>query len=708
MTVRIRSTVVAAVALSLLAAGPVLAASSVKVNSATSSDSRSTASIDTSSAIVELTGTPLAVNSTLNNGQTKKIDFKNAATKSARAQLVAIRNDFKQWLRANAPKARVTSEYDVALNAVSVDLNGTSIDTLRSAPGVVAATLEVNYEMLTTDVDPDLALINAIAAWGVGGAGNAGKGVKVGVIDSGIDYSHPCFDGSGYPAFSGNAGDSRFTNSKVIVAKVFNMRAKARGYNAFPAAGQEHGTHVAGTIACEALTDAQVGGAEITYDVTGVAPAAQLGNYNVFPGPETNARSEDILNALQAAYEDGMDLANMSLGGGAHGVQDLLTHAVDNFDRGGMLVAISAGNEGPGYFTLGSPGSAERALTSGAYSVGHYTAIPVTWPGHSILAAEGDFALPASSLTAPLGVVAGSPLGFACTALPAGSLTGKIALLSRGSCTFGAKIAVAQAAGAVGVIVVNNVAGSPTAMASDGVNNPTIPAVMAGLGDLNDLVAAAGSQVTIASAPVYVYDPATAGLMEGFSSQGPTDVDLRVKPDVVAPGGNVLSSIPGNQWAFYSGTSMSSPHLAGMAAVVKGQHPTWTAAEIRSAIVNTANAAAVKNSADPLVIGNGAADLFTAVNARVALDPVSTSFGAVPVMNGHTWTKTIALKWLSGSGTPTVSVSGGSGFTAAYANGTITVTFTPRAGVYGPQSAKLSVSSGSTVIATSTLFAWGK
>lgn len=705
MTVRIRTVVVAAAAFSLLAAGPVLASANTKIRTATSTDSRSTASIDTSSAIVELTGAPLV---SLNYGQSKRVDLKSAKAKSARAQLVAIRNDFKQWLRTNAPKARVTSEYDVALNAVSVDLNGTDIATLRTAPGVVAATLQMNYEMLDAPIDPDLALINAISAWGGGGAATAGAGVKVAVIDSGIDQTHPCFDGSGYPAYTGDKGEVGSTNSKVVVAKVFNMRAKARGYVAFPAAGQEHGTHVAGTIACEPLTPATVDGAAIPYGVTGVAPAAQLGNYNVFPGPETNARSEDILNALQAAYEDGMDLANMSLGGGANGVQDLLTHAVDNLDRGGMLVAISAGNEGPGLFTLGSPGSAERALTSGAYSVGHYTAIPVTIPSRTVLTASGEFPLPASPLTAALSAVGGSTLSEACAALPAGSLTGKIALVSRGTCVFSQKVMNAQAAGAVAVIVVNNRAGGPTAMAVTTTFPSTIPAVMAGQADLVDLTNADGQSATIGSQPVYVYDAASAGLMESFSSQGPSDVDFRVKPDVVAPGGNVLSSIPGNKWAFYSGTSMSSPHLAGMAAVVKSQHPLWSAADIRSAIVNTANAAAVKNSTNPLVIGNGAADLFKAVNAKVALDPVSTSFGAVPASNGSTMTKTIALKWLNGSGAVTVAVTGSTGFTAAYANGVITVTYTPRDGGSGQRHAKLTVSDGSGAIATARLFAWGK
>lgn len=704
MTVRLRSAIITTVALSIVATGPVLAGGTTRIHTAAASDSRGTASIDASSAIVELTGAPLA---SLNYGRSKRIDLKGAKAKSARAQLVAIRNDFKQWLRTNAPKARVTSEYDVALNAVSVDLNGTDIATLRTAPGVVAATLQMNYEMLDM-ADPDLSLINALAGWDAnGGAANAGAGVKVAVIDSGIDQRHPCFDGSGYPGYSGDQGETQFTNDKVIVAKVFNMRAKVRNFDASPGVSQEHGTHVAGTIACEALTPAVVDSVTIPYAVSGVAPAAQLGNYNVFPGDVTSARSEDILNALQAAYEDDMDLANMSLGGGANGVQDLLTHAVDNLDRGGMLVAISAGNNGPGLFTLGSPGSAERALTSGAYSVGHFVGLPVTWASDSALTATGEFAVPATPLTAPLAVVAGSPLGLACLPLDAGSLTGMIALVSRGSCTFGTKVYNAEAAGAVGVIVVNNSAGAPMAMAGDG-HVTSIPAVMAGLSDRTDLIAANGLAVTIGSIASYAHDAANDLLMQGFSSRGPSDVDFRVKPDVVAPGGNVLSSIPGNGWAFYSGTSMSSPHLAGMAAVVLSQHPTWTAAEIRSAIVNTANPAVVKNSTNPLVIGNGAADLFRAVTAKVALDPVSTSFGAVPVLNGHTSTRTIAFKWLNGSGTPTVTVIGSDAFSPSYVDGVITVTYTPRKTGYGPQHAELRVSDGTTILATSRLFAWGK
>jgi subtilisin family serine protease len=244
---------------------------------------------------------------------------------------------------------------------------------------------------------------------------------------------------------------------------------------------------------------------------------------------------------------------------------------------------------------------------------------------------------------------------------------------------------------------------------------PTIPAVMAGYSDEATLVGRVGADVTIEITPQYVYYPSRAGFMESFSSQGPSDVDFRVKPDVVAPGGNVLSSIPGNKWAFYSGTSMSSPHMAGMAAVVMGQHSGWTAAQVRSAIVNTANEAAVKGSFNPLtkplIIGNGAADLAGAVSAKVALDPVSTSFGAVPAANGNTWSKTIAVSALTGStANLSVALSGAAvnAFDATISGNVITVTFTPRDGTPGPQHAKLTVSDSSGAIATARLFAWSK
>jgi len=590
--------------------------------------------------------------------------------------------------------------------------------------------------MSSTNSSP-LALISAPQAWAQGGgSGSAGAGIKVAIVDTGIDVTHPCFSDAGYGAQT-QLGNPGLTNNKVIVAKVFSNRTPQRGYSA--EALQDHGTHVAGTVACNFGTPAPVNGVT-TYDMSGVAPRALLGNYNVFPGALDNARSEDILNALEAAYQDGFDVANMSLGGDAHGVQDLLTIAVDNLDQANMVVAVSAGNDGPGLYTVGSPGSAAKALTAGASTVPHFVGAPLTVGGSTYGIAAGDFATVSADLTAPLGVVlngAGN-LSNACTAgaagadgkPAAGSLTAKIALISRGACTFSEKIRNAQDAGAIAAVVVNNVAGDPTAMAFGGIaNEPTIPAYMAAVGAKAALVAGNGLPATIGATLSY-FQTANADIMAGFSSQGPTDVDFRVKPDVVAPGVNVLSSIPhafcaaAPCFAFFSGTSMAAPHLAGSAAVVRQQHPDWSAADVRSAIVNTADRGVLRDYSTAAlqdnvnINGTGRENLLAAVNAKVALDPVSLSFGAVPSGSGKTLRMTVTLTNVSGAAqTYTLSISGQPANSVAYSVGqpsvtlaagakadvTVTMTASQGASVGGKQ-AYLEISTAGGAIAHAALF----
>jgi minor extracellular serine protease Vpr len=699
------------------------------------SDARTSTGQDTTSAIVQLSQPSLAETA---NG--KKIGWSSTKTKNQRASLSAQRNAFRDWLRTNAPAAQVVGQYDVALNAVAVRLGGTSLSTLQGGPGVVSASYENRYAPTAEQtVDPDLALISGEHPADT--PSDAGAGVKVGVIDTGIDITHPCFSDGSKP------GPNTFTNSKVIVAKVFNRNAKQKGYT--PAAIQDHGTHVAGTIACKTGQTATVEGATIPYSPSGVAPGALLGNYNVFPGPVEDASSEDILNAMQAAAEDGMDVINMSLGGGAHGVQDLLTHAVDNLDNAGIVVAVAAGNDGPGHYTVGSPGSAERALTAGASSVGHYVGTPVyagtgTSGARLTTAATGDFAVPTTSpLTGTLVPVAGSistalPFGDGCTAGGYdGAAKGFIALVARGTCSFGTKVFNAEKAGAAGVIVVNNVDGDPIAMAADEAFPTTIVAVNAPLKDAAGLAGQKGQPVTIGNQPAYT-DSGNDLIMGDFSSQGPTDVDYRVKPDVTAPGVNVLSSIPQSFcddaaskatgcWAFFQGTSMATPHLAGTAAVVEQQHPTWTSAQVRSAIVNTATEGVLTKSkaihtveTDPLVTGSGQEDVLEALAAKVALSSVSTSFGAVPSGSGKTLTKQVVLTSLDGAAhTYALSVDEGSGLfkvstarvtVPATGSATITVSFaSPKATDKGDKSAtlRLSTLSGAEV-AHSVLYAFSK
>src|SRR5206468_10805158 len=180
-------------------------------------------------------------------------------------------------------------------------------------------------------------------------------------------------------------------SEKVIVAKVFYNKARQQGLDA--QAIQDHGTHTAGIAAGVTGQTAVVNGVNID-DMSGIAPGAWLGNYNVFPGDVLNARSEDILNAVDAAVEDGMDVLNLSLGGSYHGNNDLLAIGLDNAVGAGVVVAVAAGNSGPGAGTLESPGRARKVITVGASTNQHFVGEPFTYPsggGTTIGAAVGDF-----------------------------------------------------------------------------------------------------------------------------------------------------------------------------------------------------------------------------------------------------------------------------------------------------------------------------
>ena len=323
-------------------------------------------------------------------------------------------------------------------------------------------------------------------------------------------------------------------------------------------------------------------------------------------------------------------------------------------------------------------------------------------------------------------------LSEACSALPAGSLEGKIALIGRGTCDFSTKIRFAELAGADAVLVANRIPGDPTAMgqgASPDGTQPTVPAYMVSLDVSQLLLDANGKSATISPDLAYFLS-GNDDIQYEASSQGPTDVDFRVKPDAVAPAVNVLSSIPGDCgdvgcWAFFAGTSMATPHLAGAAAVVRGQHPTWAAAQVRSAIVNTAETGSVTDFDSPdvvtdvQIVGAGQVDLDSAVAAGVALDPVSVSYGAVPSGSGQTRTKAVTLTNVSGSSkTYQLSISGttGTGITfsvspasvtlAAGASGTATVTMTAaKAASALDHQASLNVRVGGTLVAHAAVYA---
>jgi minor extracellular serine protease Vpr len=646
----------------LLVSAPVAAAGSPSANS---DGKASGAVLDTRSAIVVLKEQPLATYDGHVAGYDKTrpdrghLNPNSAAAKKYLGYLKTQHSAFAAWLRTNVPSAKITSEFFTTLNGVAVKLNGAAIG--RLANNVDVAVVEYNA-LYHPDMSESYKLINASAAWAAaGGRAGAGSGIKVGIIDSGIDYRHPFLDPTGfsYPAgfpkcdaADSDGGSCINVSPKVIVAKVFYNKNNQTDYDALPIADiGSHGTHVSGTVAGVTGKTAIVEGVSID-DMSGVAPGAWLGNYNVFPGEVLSARSEDILNAVEEAVADGMDVLNLSLGGGYSGNNDLLAMGLDAAVAAGVVVATSAGNNGPGSFTIGSPGRARDIITVGASTNQHFVGQPVTWAGTTVGAAVGDFdPLPGATFD----IVDAASNGCTLGSIPAAA-SGKLVLIDRGVCTFSQKIANAKAKGAIAVIVINNVAGDPTAMARTEGFDDDIPAVMIGKAEGAALRASGATSVT-ASATFSEFITPNADILAGFSSQGPTFVDFAIKPDLTSVGVNVLSSEAcdttgacGNDgdWAFYSGTSMSSPHIAGSAAVLLAIHPTWAPAQVKSALVNTAdrvvtNAFDANQMVGPLLQGGGRENLSQASDATVSFVPVSASFGRVDASRNSPTSLTITL-----------------------------------------------------------------
>src|SRR5262245_26014579 len=388
--------------------------------------------------------------------------------------------------------------------------------------------------------------------------------------------------------------------------------------------------------------------------MSGIAPGAWLGNYNVFPNDIPNARSEDILNAVDAAIEDGMDVLNLSLGGAYHGNNDLLAIGLDNAVDAGLVVAVAAGNSGPGQGTLESPGRARKVITVGGSTNDHFVGQPFTYPaggGTTIGAAVGDFdPLPADSFDLF------DTNSDGCASVDPGA-DGKLAIINRGNCTFSQKVANAKAAGAVAVLIINNVAGDPIAMARTAGFDDDIPAVQISK-DNGAALRASGETTASASATFQEFvTPANADIAYSNSGQGPTLVDFAVKPDVASVAVNVLSSITcvgkpagcpdnGTGWAFFTGTSMATPHIAGGAAVLLQLHSDWSPAQIKSALVNRADlvvkdAPTGLHDVGPTLQGAGRENLSVAADATTWMDPASASFGRVNV--GHPTSVNITL-----------------------------------------------------------------
>jgi minor extracellular serine protease Vpr len=630
----------------------------------------------------------------------EKLNPRAAAVRRYVDHLRGVHDNFRGWLSSRAPGAEVAREQFLVGNTLVYKLNGADPGLLTQGPGVKKAAPSWLYRPAMND---SVELISADDVWpSQGGRSNAGSGVKVGIIDTGIDDTHDffsCKTVEHHGPYASGGDPPPFGLSDIVF---------------------DHGTHVSGTVGgCViTLTDGP-----ITGPISGVAPGAELHDYNVFPGFGAgfiafggSAFSHDICEAIEDSLADGMDVINMSLGGSVQGPHDFLADCTQAAVDAGLVAAVAAGNEGPGDMTASSPGSAAGALTAGATTNSHLVGIVAELTSASgvdaYLAAAGDFDPFADTKATGQDVVNWTDTGGAATACSAApnpaAVAGKIALISRGTCTFTTKVRNAENAGAYGVIVYNNAPGSAVGMAHDGTDPfPAIPAVMISQADGADAISKLPSTAVIDGSNPQEF-PAEADVLAGFSSRGPTPFTYLIKPDVTAPGVNIYSSVFNNEFAMFQGTSMATPHLAGTAALVLNAHPSWSPADVKSAMVNTADRPATLSGLSPLARGGGRVNAASAVDSPLTLDPASVSFGRWIGNKPVSASLPVAVKNVSGSsqlcsasidGSPFVSVSPTAFSIAAGATHTLTVALDAgRSLAIGDHSGDVTVACGSTTL----------
>jgi len=638
----------------------------------------------TVSLMLELEATPAAV-------AWAQAPSPRSANASARAALAQVERLAVGVRRAVGP-SNVIFEATNVYAGVAVRAASTEFDRLARIPGVKAVHRLVPKERTNFIGVP---LIQAPAAWT--GAAGTGKGISIGIIDDGIDYTHADFGGPGTVA----AYDAAFAGKEAGQSPDYPDLTKIAGgydfagndYNAAnpaqmipqpddnPLGCGGHGTHVAGTaggygVAADGTTYQGPWDESTPFDTMGigpgVAPEATLYAIKVF-GCEGS--TDLTIAGLDWAmdpngdgdFSDRLDVVNMSLGSSYGSAQDPDSIATDNAVAAGISVIASAGNSGDTYEISGAPGNATKALSvaasddNGQITDGFTASIggtPATYPASLAQANDWDTQSASAAVaeignwSAPLGADNNADGCDTFSAADAAEVAGRIALLqwdardAQRRCGSGVRVDHAADAGAVGVIF-----GGPEAIFGTGVGgSDRIPSLLT-LGSATDALHSAlqaGVPVTATidgslrnSERVIVTGPddPTDTAMD-FTSRG-TALVGNVKPDVSAPGGTIFSAAvgTGDQGKTMSGTSMAAPMVAGLAALVLAAHPTWTPEQVKAAIMNTADHDLYRDPGrtgpryDNLRMGSGRVDALQAVNTD-AVAYVVDDPGAVSVSFG--------------------------------------------------------------------------
>ena len=536
--------------------------------------------------------------------------------------------------------ASVTTRYGELWNGVAVSVEDSKVEKLAALDQVVSVS-PVAVVPAPQDTDADSALTQAerdegvtspqmLHAKSLTGAdvaqsqlGFTGKDVKIGIIDTGVDYDHVEFGGSGTPGTEAPGGDgsTSFPNAKVtggydFVGNAFGDRSLpadqrfATHPDDYPDDCNGHGTHVAGIAAAK--------GDPAAGQIVGVAPDATISAYRVF-GCSGSTSSEVLAAAMARAASDGMDVVNMSIGADFMVFTSYPTAvSADALAAKGVITVVSQGNAGTaGRWSMGAPASARNVIAVGSIDNvtehNYYLTVSTNAGQHFAYSPSSGTTSPVvrdDNTSYPL-VAAGavdSAEALMCQPVASGTFTGKAVIVRRGDCNFHTKVRNAQDAGASVVLLENNTDGTVNANVA-GDTKITIPVatITKEAGEAIRTALAADSTLTF-SQDSTDFPLATAGRISDFSSWGLND-QLAMKPDVVAPGGRIWSTWPldhGGPYKTLDGTSMASPHTAGAVALLLQAHPEIKA--IGSAEATTAVAWRLHSTATPLVWSQAGGD----------------------------------------------------------------------------------------------------
>lgn len=555
--------------------------------------------------------------------------------------------------------ARKLYHYTYSFNGVAADLTAAQAARLERQPGVVAVTPDELRKADTSSTPDFLGLTDEGGIWEQlgwsedGGYGDkktagAGENVIIGIIDSGIWPESQSFtdrNAAGERVYSQIPGwhgkcqpGERFAasdcNQKLIGARYFN---KAWGGNrgiapeefGSPRDFGGHGTHTASTAGGNYGVEA-TGPAAVFGDVSGIAPRARIAAYKaLWETPSGGSGfTSDLVEAIDTAVADGVDVINYSVSGSQTSFMDPVEVSFLFAADAGVFVSASAGNSGPTASTVAHPSPWTTTVAAGTHNRDGKGSVTLgdgsTYDGASVATAVGPAPLVDAVVAGKDGADAAEvEMCFPGTLDPA-DVSGKIVLCKRGVIARTDKSLAVQEAGGVGMVMYNDPDSSLNA------DFHFVPSVHVNKADglaIKEYAATADAMATINKATI-VYD-APAPYTASFSSRGPlrASADL-LKPDLIAPGQDVLAAVapPGNggrDFDLYSGTSMSAPHVAGLAALLQDKHPTWSPMAVKSALMTTGSDVKDGPNTHPLVIfrqGAGHVEPNTSVDPGLVFD----------------------------------------------------------------------------------------